>query len=115
VSNPVIRRFVGMLELLSRGRFVEKCDTHLEEAIRTLEALPDESGRAALTLTINIAYESGRIEIKPTIKSKLPEEKGFSGTPFWSVDGALSIQHPSQSDMFAGPRDTAKDRERDAG
>jgi hypothetical protein len=114
MSSPVIRRFVGMLELLSRGRFVEKCDAHLEEAIRTLETLPDESGRASIVVTINFAYEGGRIEIKPSVKSKLPEEKGFSGTPFWTHEGALSIQHPSQHDMFEGPRDATKPRAQSA-
>lgn len=117
MSEAIIRRFVTMLELLNRGRFVEKCDEHLEEAIRALEALPDESGRATISLTFTFAFESGRMEIKPAIKSKLPEEKAFSGTPFWTQAGGLSVQHPSQTDMFAGPRDTAPSRpsDRDVG
>jgi len=113
MSSPVIRRFVGMLELLNRGRFIEKCDEHLQEAIRALDALPNEKGSVTMTVGITLTYESGRLEIKPSIKSKLPEEKAFSGTPFWTHDGALSVQHPSQIDMFAGPRD-ARDRDRDA-
>ncbi|VTZ24052.1 hypothetical protein MPC1_16100002 [Methylocella tundrae] len=58
-----------------------------------------------------VHYDSGRLEIKPSIKSKLPEEKAFSGTPFWTHEGALSVQHPSQIDMFAGPRVTERDRD----
>lgn len=112
MSTTPIRRFIGMLEMLNRGRFIEKCDEHLVEAIRMLEALPNERGRAAITLSINIAFESGRIEIVPQVKSKLPEDKAFPGTPFWTHDGALSVQHPSQTDMFAGPRPA---RDRDAG
>ena len=42
------------------------------------------------------------------VKSKLPEDKAFSETPFWTLDGGLSVQHPSQTDMFAGPRDAAE-------
>jgi hypothetical protein len=112
MSSPLIRRFVGLLELLNRGRFIEKCDEHLEEALRCLEALPNEKGNVTITVTLQIAFNTGQIDIKPAIKSKLPEEKAFSGTPFWTHEGALSVQHPSQIDLFAGPRDA---RERDAG
>ncbi len=112
MSSPLIRRFVGMLELLNRGRFIEKCDDHLEEALNVLGALPSEKGTVTITITLQIAFDSGRVEIKPAIKSKLPEEKAFSGTPFWTHEGALSVQHPSQIDLFAGPREA---RERGAG
>ena len=106
-----IRRFVDMLGLLNRGRFVEKLDEKLAEAMAELEALPNEKGSATITVTIAVSCENGRIDIKPSVKSKLPEEKGFNSTPFWAVDGALSVQHPSQSDMFL--RDTGEPRERD--
>jgi hypothetical protein len=115
MSSPVIRRFVGMLELLNRGRFVEKLDAHLEEAIQTLEALPNEKGSATINIAITLAYESGNIEVKPSVKSKLPEERAFSGTPFWTHEGGLSVQHPSQIDMFAGPSAVRDRGERDAG
>lgn len=111
MSNRPIRSFVEMLGLLNRGRFVEKCDEHLAKAMAELEALPNEKGTATITMAITINFESGRLDIKPSIKSKLPEEKGFNGTPFWAVDGALSVQHPSQTDMFL--RDTSDQRERD--
>jgi hypothetical protein len=111
MSARPIRRFVDMLGLLNRGRFVEKLDEHLSEALSTLEALPSEKGSATLTVQVIVTYESGRLDIKPSVKSKLPEEKAFSGTPFWAVDGALSVQHPSQTDMFV--RDAGDSRERD--
>ena len=103
MSRP-IRRFIDMIGMLNRGNFADKCDEHLAEAIRTLEDLPGGKGTATLTLTITVNCDSGRLDIKPAVKSKLPEEKAFGATPFWAVDGALSVQHPSQADMF-GPRD----------
>lgn len=103
MSRP-IRRLNDLLPVLSRGRFVEKCDEHLSRTLETLEALPDGQGKATITLTLNVAYQDGRLEVTPSVKSKLPEEKGFSGTPFWAADGGFSVQHPSQSDMFTGPR-----------
>ena len=94
-----MRRLTDVLPLLSRGRFVEKCDEHMAHALETLAALPEGKGVAQITITLSIAYDTERVEIKPTVKSKLPEEKGFSGTPFWTVDNGISTQHPSQFDL----------------
>ncbi|KQP36677.1 hypothetical protein [Methylobacterium sp. Leaf100] len=104
MTTKPIRSFTDLVGVLSRGRFSEKCNDHLTHALETLEALPDAQGKATLTVTLNIAFQEGRVEVTPSVKSKLPEEKGFAGTPFWSMDGGFSVQHPSQSDMFAGPR-----------
>lgn len=112
MSTRPIRKFDGLLGTVNRGRFAEKCDEHLAHALEVLEALPDEKGTATITVTMTIVYDSGRIDVKPAVKSKLPEEKAFSPTPFWAFEGGLSVQHPSQMDMFGGPRDAAE-RERD--
>jgi hypothetical protein len=106
---PLIRRIEGLLPLLSRGKFVEKCDDHLSKVLETLEALPEGKGKATITITLDVSYAEGCAAIKPTIKSKLPDEKGFSDTTFWTVDGALSTQHPNQFDMF--PREVRERRE----
>lgn len=103
MAPRTIRKFDETIGLLNRGRFAEKCDEHLIAAIETLQALPSEKGTATITVTMTINFESGRLDIKPAVKSKLPEEKAFSGTPFWAHEGGLSVQHPSQIDMF-GPR-----------
>lgn len=109
-----IHQLVDLLPVLNRGKFVEKCNEHLNHMLETLEGLPDSQGKATLTVSLTVAYQEGRIEVTPSVKSKLPEEKGFSGTPFWSVGGGFSVQHPSQADMFAGPRDAAeRARDRD--
>ena len=111
MSRP-IRNFTEMLGLLNRGRFAEKCDEHLTTALETLEDLPGEKGTVKITMEMTINYDGGRLDIKPTIKSKLPEEKAFSATPFWPYEGGLSVQHPSQMDIFGGPRD-AQERTND--
>jgi hypothetical protein len=102
--SRTIHRFGDMLALLSRGHFLEKCDEHLATSIAALEALPGEKGTARITVELTINYQSGRIDVRPAVKSKLPEEKGFADTPFWAHEGGLSVQHPSQIDMFGGPR-----------
>lgn len=105
--SRAIRNFSEMIGLLNRGKFAEKCSEHLITALETLEALPNEKGTATVAVTITINYDSGRLDIKPAVKSKLPEEKAFSSTPFWAYEGGLSVQHPSQMDIFGGPRDAA--------
>lgn len=112
MPEPTIRSFTQLVGLLSKGRFSERLDEELQAAIASLEGASDGKGKATLTVAIEIAYQDGRIDVKPTVKAKLPEEKAFGTTPFWTHEGALSVQHPSQIDMFGGPR-VADDRARD--
>lgn len=105
-----IRSFSEMLGLLSRGRFAERLDAELSEAIDSLENLPNEKGTAKITVEISLNYQSGRLDIRPSVKAKLPEAQAFSDTPFWTHEGGLSVQHPSQSDMF-GPREASAARD----
>jgi hypothetical protein len=111
--QPTIRNFDVMLKSLERGKFAKKCDEVLSEVISTLEALPNEKGKAKITLEIEFSYQSGLLNISPSVKPKLPEGDRFGATPFWIDDGALSVEHPNQRDMFAGPR-VATDRDREA-
>lgn len=95
-----IRRLTELLGLLDAGKFERACDEALADALATLEALPKEEGTAKLTIELTIAYQSGRVDVQPVIKSKLPEGQAFGRTPLWVADGALSTQHPNQTDMF---------------
>jgi len=115
MSVKPIRHFNDVLATLNRGRFTEKCDEAMAAAIEKLESLPGEKGTATITLTVALVRDGDRLEVKPAVKLKLPEDKAFSGTVFWPVSGGLSVQHPSQTDMFAGPRDidVSTRRERD--
>lgn len=95
-----IRRVTELLGLLDRGNFERACDEALNDALASLEALPKQQGAASMTIELKIAYDSGRVDIQPVLKSKLPEGQAFGRTPMWVADGALSTQHPSQTDMF---------------
>ncbi|RVU15208.1 hypothetical protein [Methylobacterium oryzihabitans] len=110
MSIKPVRSVLDLMPILSRGRFVERVDQHLTAAVEHLESLPDQKGKATVTITLTVAYQEGRTEVVPDVKSKLPPEKSFTGTPFWIVDGGFSVQHPSQDDMFAGPR-AVRDRD----
>lgn len=110
MNSALLRRFTDVVEFFDRGRFAVECNTRLQEAIEFLEALPAEKGTATMTVEVKIKFDGGRLDLVPKLTSKLPE-KTFPATVFWAHDGALSVQHPSQVDMFAGPED-AEERQR---
>lgn len=99
--SRVLRTFREMLGLMSRGDFSHHLDEKLTEAIAALENCPADKCKAEITVKITLDYELGRIDVKGEAKSKLPETAKFMKTPFWAVDGLLSVEHPSQIDMFA--------------
>ncbi|WAX93171.1 hypothetical protein N7E70_015850 [Aminobacter sp. NyZ550] len=99
--SRVLRSFREMLGLLSRGDFSRKLDEEMTAAIDALEAMPGDKGKAVMTVSITFNYELGRIDIDPAVKVKLPDTARFMKTPFWTIDGALSVEHPNQINMFA--------------
>lgn len=104
--SRLLRTFREMLGLISRGEFSRHCDTLLNEALVALEECPADKCKAEIIVKITLEYELGRIDIKADAKSKLPDTVKFMKTPFWVVDGQLSVEHPNQIDMFPAPRST---------
>ena len=98
--SRVLRTFREMLGLLSRGDFSRKLDDEMELAIQALENMPGDSGKAEMTIKVVFKYELGRVDIDASYKTKLPETARFMKTPFWTIDGQLSVEHPNQIDMF---------------
>lgn len=96
----MLRTFREMIGLLSRGDFSRHLDERLNEAILALEECPADKCRAEITVKITLDYELGRIDVKAETKSKLPDTAKFMKTPFWAIDGQLSLEHPNQVDMF---------------
>lgn len=116
----VLRSFRQMIGLLSRGDFSRHLDEKLNEAVNALEACPADKCKAEITVKIILDYELGRIDVKGEVKTKLPDTAKFMKTPFWAIDGQLSIEHPNQIDMFTlrgvppGSSQPADDDEDDA-
>lgn len=106
----VIHDFPTILALLSRGRYVEKINDKLGDMLDALQSCPEDKAKATLTLTFDVTRMQDRVDIKPTVKLKLPEEKGFAPTVLFAFEDGLSLEHPSQLDMFGGPRDAAAPR-----
>jgi len=97
----LIRRFSEVLALLDRGNFEQKVNEAVTDALETLGSQASEKGKATITIAMDLTFDKGMVQIKPTLKSKLPEAESFSPTVLWVHDGAFSTQHPSQTDMFS--------------
>lgn len=100
--SRMLRTFREMIGLVSRGDFSRHLDEKLDEAVAALEACPADKCKAEITVKITLDYELGRIDVKGETKVKLPETARFMKTPFWVIDGRLSVEHPNQIDMFSG-------------
>ena len=99
--SRTLRSFREMLGLLSRGDFSQKLDEELTQVVEALEQMPGDKGKAVMTVQITFNYELGRVDIDPSVKTKLPETAKFMKTPFWTHEGQLSLEHPNQIDMFS--------------
>lgn len=98
---------IGMLE---GGEAAAALSTEITE---TLAILKEQSGdrpkskiKGSVTLKISFEVEAGAATITADIDSKRP--KPVRGSSFYWVldDGSLSTEHPQQTDMFGGPRET---------
>ena len=115
----LIRDFTTLVGLCARGRLTERLDAKVAALAEALHAHPDDTATGSITLTLTFARAAERVTIKPKVLIKLPEEKGVGETTLFDVEGGFSLQHPSQLDMFSGPRDATpspakRDRDRDA-
>lgn len=97
----LVRRFTEIVSLIDRGKLESSANEALREALETLENQPGEKGKATITLSLEITLNKGMVQIKPKLTAKLPEGELFSPLVVWTHDGALSLQHPSQLDIFA--------------
>lgn len=96
----MMRNFREMLGWVSRGEFSRHLDQQMTDCLTALEQMPGEKGKAKITIDVIFNYELGRVDVDVASKVKLPETAKFVRTPFWAIDGALSLEHPNQSDMF---------------
>lgn len=104
----IIRDFRTVIELCARGRLVERLDEKLGAVLDALADSVDEKASASLSLTLDLQRVGDRIDIKPKVAFKPPPDKAVPATPLFFAEGGLSLQHPSQVDMFAGPRVASK-------
>lgn len=107
MAPRLIRSFFQAAGLMHRGKVDERLNAEMGKLLEAIEQHPDEKVSGTLTLSVTVTKVGDRLSVLPKVENKLPKEKGFSETTFWLVDGALSLEHPDQADMFT-PRDAAR-------
>ena len=111
MSMRKIRDATEIIARLEGGDLAADLSKEIETAI---VALTEHAGdrnvaRGSLTLTLSFEIAHGKAEITADIKSKLPKRLRRTSFFFATDDGALSLEHPSQHDMF--PREIAGARQ----
>lgn len=97
MSNSRLRSFTAAIASVERGDIASELDENMSEIIRVLQERG--KGKASLTLTVNFDADGERIDLDCDVKTRLPKKQRRK-TPFWIADGALSTEHPRQTDMF---------------
>lgn len=98
----VLRSYREVIGLASRGEFSRHLDAQLAVLVQALEDSPADKCKGEITVKLTFDFELGRVDVRPEVKVKLPDTTKFVKTPFWTVDGQLSVEHPNQQDMFSG-------------
>lgn len=107
----LIRNFLQLAGLMHRGKVEQKLNSELARLINAVEEHPDEKASGQVGIFLTVTKLGDRYDIKPSVQTKLPKEKDFTGSTFWVIDGALSLEHPDQADMFNPRAVPASDRE----
>lgn len=108
----LVRRFSEVVSLIDRGKLETACNEAMREALTALSERPDQKGKATIKLELEVSLQGELTQIKPKLTVKLPEGGAFAPLVVWQHEGALSLQHPSQIDMFGGPRPVTADTQK---
>lgn len=105
-----IREASILLGALEGGELNRSISHELATVLRELHTMSTEdikkTFKGEVDIRISLAAENGSVTISSEVKSKTPK-RPRARTFYWiTEDGALSTEHPQQTDMFKGPRDT---------
>jgi hypothetical protein len=105
-----IREASILLGALEGGELNRSLSTELSKVLRELHTMSTEdvkkNFKGEVDLKIILSAENGAVTISSEIKSKTPK-RPRARTFYWiTEEGTLSTEHPQQTDMFTGPRDT---------
>ncbi|KQS90325.1 hypothetical protein [Rhizobium sp. Leaf386] len=96
--------FSQIIGLLENGKLNPELSTRTAETLDALhelsEAIDGGKVKGSLTLKLEFTVKDGQVEIQTAFDNKIPKRPRRVST-FWIVeDGALSMEHPRQHDMF---------------
>ena len=100
---------IGMLE---GGELAAALSDDITETLAKLKGLsgdrPKNKVKGKVTLTLEFEVENGAVTVLAGIDTKVPKAPRGQSFYWLTDDGALSTEHPQQTDMFSGPRDTSR-------
>jgi hypothetical protein len=116
MANPgeprmkIIRQCTEIIGVIERGDAAHDLTLEIEKVVKACQdaAGPKTKAKGQVILKLDFEVEDRFIEIKADISSKVPKLKRGSTAYFLTQDGQITTEHPSQKDMFDGPRDTAR-------
>lgn len=107
-SMKLIRDADTLIGILERGDLKADFSAKICEAVALLHGLSEENPKkkykAGVALKMKLSIENGVITIDNELSTTLPKKDRRSDIFFSTEEGALSTEHPSQHDMFGGPR-----------
>lgn len=107
-----IREAQTIIGSLEHGETAAELTRIITKTLSELKELagnrPKHKVKGSVSLKLNIEVEQGTATITADIDAKTP--KPLRGASFYWVldDGALSLEHPQQQDMFSGPREAGE-------
>lgn len=104
----LIRDADTLIAVLEQGDLKSDLNAEIARVVSKLHELSDDDPKKKfkgdLTLKMKFQAENGMVTISNDIKSTLPKVPRRMDV-FWTTEeGALSTEHPAQTDMFGGPR-----------
>lgn len=103
----IIRQCTEIISVIERGDAAHDLTLEIEKVLKACQdaAGPKTKAKGEVTLKLSFEVEGQFVEIKADIGSKVPKIKRGSTAYFLTTDGQLTTEHPSQPDMFGGPRE----------
>lgn len=103
----LIRDADTLIAVLEQGDLKSDLNAEIAKVVSKLHELSDDDPKKKfkgdLTLKMKFQAENGMVTISNDIKSTLPKVPRRMDV-FWTTEeGALSTEHPAQTDMFGGP------------
>lgn len=106
-----IREASILLGALEGGELNRSLSAELSRVLAELHDMSTEdvkkTFKGEVDIKIMLAAENGAVTISSEIKSKTPKRPRARSFYWITENGELSTEHPNQTDMFKGPRDTA--------
>lgn len=94
IDDPTIRPFDQLLRELGEGSTLSELSDAMWDLVQRVQ---DTAKAGSLTLTLNVGFDgSGRLVVKDTVKTKLPEYSRPETRFFVDKHGNASRRDPSQ-------------------